>query len=107
MDNAYTHFENLASELSSIPTDSIVSRTLYDDDQHKAILFGFAPGQELSEHTASQTALLYFIQGQAKLTLGEDESKAVAGTWVRMAPRLPHRVQAETQLVMLLILLKQ
>jgi quercetin dioxygenase-like cupin family protein len=80
---------------------------LYDDDQHKAILFGFAAGQELSEHTASQTALLYFVQGQAKLTLGEDESKAVAGTWVRMAPRLAHSVLAETQLVMLLILLKQ
>ena len=107
MDDAYTYFENLASELPEIPPDSIVSRTLYDDDQHKAILFGFAAGQELSEHTASQTALVYFVQGQAKLTLGEDESKAVAGTWVRMAPRLPHSVQAETQLVMLLILLKQ
>ena len=107
MDDAYKYFENLASELSEIPPDSIVSRTLYEDDQHKAILFGFAAGQELSEHTASQTALLYFIQGQAKLTLGEDESKAVTGTWVRMAPRLPHSVQAETQLVMLLILLKQ
>ena len=106
MDDKYIYFENLASELPEIPTDSIVSRTLYDDDQHKAILFGFAPGQELSEHTASQTALLYFIQGRAKLTLGEDESKAEAGTWVRMAPRLPHSVLAETQLVMLLIMLK-
>lgn len=102
----YIYFENLASELSEIPPDSIVSRTLYEDDQHKAILFGFAPGQELSEHTASQTALLYFIQGQAQLTLGEDESKAVPGTLVRMAPRLPHSVQAETQLFMLLIMLK-
>jgi quercetin dioxygenase-like cupin family protein len=107
MDDAYKYFENLAAELPEIPPDSIVSRTLYDDDQHKAILFGFAAGQELSEHTASQTALLYFVQGQAKLTLGEDESKAVAGTWVRMAPRLAHSVLAETQLVMLLILLKQ
>ena len=107
MDDAYKYFENLAAELPEIPPDSIVSRTLYDDDQHKAILFGFAAGQELSEHTASQTALLYFVQGRAKLTLGEDESKAVAGTWVRMAPRLAHSVLAETQLVMLLILLKQ
>ena len=107
MNDPYLYFEDLASELSEIPPDSIVSRTLYDDDQHKVILFGFAPGQELSEHTASQTALLYFIQGQANLTLGEDRSEAVPGTWVRMAPRLPHSVQAETQLVMLLILLKQ
>ena len=107
MKEPYLFFENLSSELSEIPPESIVSRTLYDDDQHKAILFGFAAGQELSEHTASQTALLYFIQGQAKLTLGKDESEAVPGTWVRMAPRLPHSVHAETQLVMLLILLKE
>ncbi len=107
MDDAYSYFENLAAELPEISADSIVSRTLYDDDQHKAVLFGFAPGQELSEHTASQTALLYFVQGQGKLTLGEHESQAVPGTWVRMAPRLPHSVLAETQLVMMLILLKE
>jgi quercetin dioxygenase-like cupin family protein len=106
MDIPYLYFEDLASEIPEIPPDSIVSRTLYDDDQHKAILFGFAAGQELSEHTASQTALLYFVQGKAKLTLGEDERKAVPGTWVRMAPRLPHTVLAETTLVMLLLLLK-
>jgi quercetin dioxygenase-like cupin family protein len=106
MDMPYKYFEDLATEISEIPPDSIVSRTLYEDDQHKAILFGFAAGQELSEHTASQTALLYFVQGEAKLTLGEDESKAGPGTWVRMEPRLPHSVLAETNLVMLLLLLK-
>jgi len=106
MDVPYLYFEDLSAEIPEIPPDSIVSRTLYDDDQHKAILFGFAAGQELSEHTASHTALLYFVQGKAKLTLGEDERKAVPGTWVRMAPRLPHTVLAETTLVMLLLLLK-
>ncbi len=106
MDMPYKYFEDLATEISEIPPDSIVSRTLYEDDQHKAILFGFAAGQELSEHTASQTALLYFVQGEAKLTLGEDESKAGPGTWVRMAPHLPHSVLAETNLVMLLLLMK-
>lgn len=64
MENQFSYFEDLASELPEISSDSIVSRTLYDDDQHKAILFGFAPGQELSEHTASMTALLYFIRGE-------------------------------------------
>ena len=107
MDMPYTFFKDLASEISELQPDSIISRTLYDDDQHKAILFGFAAGQELSEHTASQTALLYFLRGEAKLTLGEDESQAGPGTWVRMAPRLPHSVLAETEMVMLLLLLKE
>lgn len=107
MGDAYRYFGDLISELPEIPPDSIVSRTMYEDDQHKAILFGFAPGQELSEHTASMTALLYFIQGEARLTLGEDEKKASPGTWVRMDPRLPHSILAETQVAMLLIMLKE
>ena len=106
MDESFNYFEDLTTELPDISPDSIVSRTLYDDEQHKAILFGFAAGQELSEHTASQTALLYFVEGNAQLTLGEHERRAAAGTWVRMAPRLPHSVLAETKLVMMLILLK-
>ncbi len=107
MANEFNYFENLAAELPEISPDSIVSRTLYDDDQHKAILFGFAPGQELSEHTASMTALLYFIRGQAKLTLGDAQRDASAGTWVRMEPRQPHSVLAETEVFMLLLMLKK
>lgn len=106
MDQAFTYLENLTAELPEISPDSIISRTIYQDEQFKAILFGFAPGQELSEHTASQTALLYFVQGQAKITLGKKESLAVPGTFVRMAPKLPHSVLAETKLIMLLILFK-
>ena len=106
MVNQFSYFENLSAELPEISPDSIVSRTLYEDEQHKAILFGFAAGQELSEHTAALTALLYFIRGEVKLTLGEAERKAGAGTWVRMEPRLPHSVLAETEVFMLLLLLK-
>ena len=106
MSNRYTFIQDLARQIPEIPDDSIISRTLYSDDQFKAVLFGFAPGQELSEHTSSQAALLYFVQGEASLTLGSDEMKAAAGTWVHMTPRLAHRILAETPVVMLLILLK-
>lgn len=106
MDKDYTYFENLLSELPEIPSDSIISRTLYDDEQFKAVLFGFAPGQELSEHTASVSAQLYFVEGTGRLILGEEEHTVLPGTWARMTPRLPHSVHADTRLVMLLIMLK-
>ena len=35
MENPFRYFEDLAAELPEISSDSIVSRTLYDDDQHK------------------------------------------------------------------------
>ena len=69
---AYRYFADLAAQLPEITPDTIVSRTLYDGEQVRAIIFGFAPGQELSEHTASKRALLYFVSGEAELTLGGD-----------------------------------
>jgi quercetin dioxygenase-like cupin family protein len=102
---AYTCFTDLIQALPDIPDDSIVSRTIYDGDDAKAVLFGFAPGQELSEHTASRPAMLVFVQGEAELVLGDESQSAQAGTWVHMAPRLPHSITATTPLVMLLILI--
>jgi len=106
VNHPYAYFENLAAEMPEIPADSILSRTIYQDEQFKAVLFGFAQGQELSEHTASQTALLYFVQGEADLTLGVETQRAAPGTWVRMEPQLPHSVRARTPVVMLLLLLR-
>lgn len=105
-DKVYTHIEDLAALLAEIPADSIISRTFHEDEHSKSILFGFAPGQVLSEHTAAKPAVLHFLTGQARLTLGSDEKAAGPGTWVHMPPHLPHSVFAETEVHMLLVLLK-
>jgi len=102
----YTCIPDLSDLLTTIPTDSIVSRTFYTGDQVKAILFGFAAGQELSEHTASQPAILHILQGEARLTLGDDTLDAGAGTWAAMPAFLKHGVVAKTPVTMLLLLLK-
>ena len=106
MSNSYFSVENLLAQLSEIAPDSIISRTFYADEHVKVILFGFAAGQELSEHTASKPAMLHFLQGEARLTLGDQQMKAGPGTWVHMQPNLPHSIYAETSVVMLLYLLQ-
>lgn len=100
-----TWFSDLAAQVA-IPVDGTLSRTIYQDERLKAVLFGFAAGQELSEHTAATPAILHFIQGEARVTLGTEVIVAQANTWVQMAPRLPHSVVALTPVVMLLLLLK-
>jgi quercetin dioxygenase-like cupin family protein len=102
----YTFIPSLFEQLPEIPADTIVSRTVYDDAQVKVVLFGFAPGQELSEHTAAQAAVLYFLGGEAGLTLGSEALDVQAGTWVHMPARLPHSIKARTPVQMLLYLLK-
>ena len=102
----YQFLADLVHEIPAIPDDSIISRTFYSDEQIKAILFGFDTGQELSEHTASSPAILYFISGEADLILGGDPQKAQPGTWVHMDAKLPHSVKAKTPVTMLLLLLQ-
>jgi quercetin dioxygenase-like cupin family protein len=88
------------------PADGIISRTVYNDEQLKAVVFGFGAGEELSEHTASTAAVMHFLQGEADVTLGEETAAASAGTWIHMPAALKHSVVAKTPLVMLLLLLK-
>jgi quercetin dioxygenase-like cupin family protein len=52
MSQDYTYIIDLSKEFQEIPGDSVISLTLYNDDQLKAVLFGFDKGQELSEHTS-------------------------------------------------------
>ena len=106
MSQSYTHIVDLAKEVEP-PEDGILTRTLFNGDHVKAVIFGFGQGEELSEHTASMPAILYFIQGEATLTLGEDSLAAKPGTWIHMEPALKHSVKTKTPVVMLLLLLKK
>ncbi len=89
-----------------IPKQGILSRTLYNDDQVKLVLFGFSEGQELSAHTAPMPASLFFLKGEASLTLGDEQMKVGAGSFAHMTPNLRHAIVARTPLVMLLAMLK-
>jgi quercetin dioxygenase-like cupin family protein len=103
MTTPYTHFSDLAKEVQP-PDKGILSRTLYNDDRLKAVLYGFAQGEEMSEHIAAMSAVLHFLQGEATLDNGAMEAKP--GTWVHMPNGLRHSIQAKTPVVMLLLLLK-
>ena len=82
----YTHISDLAKEAQP-PEKGILSRTLYNDEKLKAVIFGFG-------------------QGEATVGLGDDKHEAKAGTWVHMPTGQRHSIQAKTPVVMLLLLLK-
>jgi quercetin dioxygenase-like cupin family protein len=65
---------NLEAE-APIPDNGILSRAQHDDDRVKVVIFGFSEEQELSAHTAPMAAALYFVHGEARLTLGEKEAR--------------------------------
>mgnify|MGYP002640626374 FL=1 len=106
MSQAFTHIVDLAKEVEP-PADGILTRTLFNNDDVKAVIFGFGQGEELSEHTASMPAILHFLQGEAKLTLGKETVEAQPGTWIHMPPNLKHSVKTKSPVTMLLLLLKK
>lgn len=101
----YTLYTNLAKEIE-IPENGTISKTLYHDKVVKVVLFGFAAGQELSEHTASVPAVVHVLDGEIEMTLGKDRCSAFTNTWIHMPAKLPHSVTAKTDARMLLILFK-
>lgn len=107
MTDLYHIIPNLTDLMAEIAPDSITSRTVYKGDTVKAVLFGFAQGQSLSEHSAAQPAIIHILSGEATITLGTDTHEVGAGAWLYMTPRLAHGVIAKTPLVMLLLMLQK
>ena len=100
MDNQFVFVNDLSSSAQA-PPDGILSRTLQNDEISKVILFGFAPGQELSAHHAPYPATIQFIEGEASLLLGTERMEVSAGAFAYMTPNLEHGIKAKTKVVFL------
>lgn len=101
----YTFIADILDKMVDVPPETIISRSIFRDGGLNVTLFRFAAGQELTEHTAARPAVLYFVDGRARLTLGTDEHRADKGSWVHMPAQLAHSIFAETEVTMLLLLL--
>ena len=79
MDNPSTYLPDLLKALPEITADTILSRSLHKDEKTDVTLFGFAAGQELTEHTSPYGAIIQVLEGQANISLGKDTVSAEAG----------------------------
>jgi quercetin dioxygenase-like cupin family protein len=94
---------DVGGELSFVE-GGITSKTLFQDEISKVVLFHFDAGQQLSEHTASVSAHLFFVSGSAEVLLGSEKKNVTSGTWVYMAPKLLHAISAKERTTMVLTL---
>ena len=96
---------SLAGETKFAP-NGIVSRTLLRTANSRVVLFGFAEGQELTEHTSTQHALVQILSGECEFSLAGQPHSLKAGDLLYMPPNLPHAARAMTKFSMLLTLTK-
>lgn len=85
----------------------IVSRTLLDAERTRVVLFGFAAGQELTEHATPARAVIQMLSGRAEWTLGKEKRTLAAGDLLHLPPGQPHAVVATEPFSMLLTLVRE
>jgi len=92
--------------LAQVAEHGIVSMSIVENEHHKIIHFTLAPGQELSEHTASVPAVIHVLRGEGRVILDGVEHEAGQGKLFYMPAELRHAVQADGELVFLLTMFR-
>jgi len=96
---------SLAEETKFV-ANGIISRTLLRTDNMRVVLFGFAEGQELTEHTSTQQAVVQILSGECEFSLAGEPRTVKAGDFIYMPPNLKHAIKATKPFSMLLTLTK-
>ena len=85
---------------------SVVSKTIIDKKTGTVTLFAFDEDQGLSEHTTPFDALVYLLDGEARITISGNPIDAKEGEMVIMPANEPHSLKASKRFKMLLIMIR-
>jgi len=103
IDSEHENIISLVAETQFAP-NGIVSRTLLSIPGSRTVLFSFSEGQELTEHTSTQHALIQILSGECEFSLAGKPRICKPGALIYMPPCLAHSVKATKQFSMLLTL---
>lgn len=104
MSGSHEFYPDLVAE-APVPARGILSQTLSSEAGIELVLFAFAAGEQLSEHTSARPAIIHVLSGEGELGVAGEMHPARAGTWMRMPADTRHSLAATTPMVMALYLL--
>lgn len=90
-----------------IQPQAIVSRILLKNASGSITLFGFAAGQEVSEHTAPFEAMIQVLEGAAEVSIAGTWHTVGEGQAILLPAGVPHAVRAPQAFKMLLTMLRK
>lgn len=93
-------------DLADYQEGSVVSRTIVDKKAGTVTFFAFAEGQGLSEHTAPFDALVYLVEGEAKIVISSKPIHLKGGEMVIMPANHPHSLKATKDFKMVLTMIR-
>lgn len=80
----------------------VISRTLAQGRPLSVTLFAFDKGEEISSHSAGGDAMVYILDGEAEITIGEEKFNVKKGETIVMPAHVPHALLATERFKMLL-----
>lgn len=81
----------------------VISRTLAQGKNLSLTLFAFDKGEEISSHSSGGDAMVYILDGEADITIGENVYNVKKGETIVMPAGVPHALFAKEQFKMFLI----
>ena len=90
-------------DLVAYQEGQVVSRTLSQGKNVSLTLFAFDKGEEISSHSSTADALVYILDGEAEITIGEEVFNVTKGETIVMPAGIPHALLAKEQFKMLLV----
>ena len=80
----------------------VVSRTLSQGKPLSITLFAFDKGEEISSHSAGGDAMVYVLDGETEVTIGDEKFTVKKGETIVMPAHVPHALLAIEKFKMLL-----
>ena len=102
MKNIETAKALMLSDLVTYQDGQVVSKTLVQNPNVSLTLFSFDKWEEISSHASHGDAMVYVIDGQADVTIGEEKFTVSAGETIVMPAEVPHAVFAPERMKFML-----
>jgi len=94
------------ADLVEYQSGQVVSRTLAQNPAMSMTLFALDAGESISTHITAGDALVYVLDGEVRLEIGEKQVPTAAGQATVMPAGIPHALYAEQRFKMLLVVVK-
>ncbi|OGS24392.1 MAG: cupin [Elusimicrobia bacterium RIFOXYB2_FULL_48_7] len=93
-------------KLVSYQKNSVVSQTLISKKTGTVTLFAFDKGQGLSEHTAPFDALVYILDGLARINIAKKPFTVKKGQMIILPAGKPHSLSGIKSFKMALVMIR-
>jgi len=94
-------------EATQFSDSGIVSRKVLATPTTRVLLFGFAKGQELTEHASPSRAIVHILSGTCEFTAGGRPMTLTTGDLLHLPPLLPHSLVAVEKFSMMLTMIRE